>query len=307
MSRTLSRLAVSLLVGAGLVLAAGPAGASSTTVSFTGSSPLGLAALACGSKPDRSSVTLTSTDALNVQNLTGHRATIYINGKKSGSSLETNQSAPITSANGYSVSLLPDCLLNLNDASSVSVTIVAPRTVAPAPVIAPTATSAATSNDGSPQSTRPSNVKSASPKRSAGRSTASPSTSSGTSASTAPRSGTKPHPSATTSGSAAPTGSSGGANGSSTSDPSGSNTDGSNTDGSNANDPNGTSVDGTTQAAGSPDGVSIGAAQALPASESIPATPNYLLVVIAFILVIGVGWASLRAVFSQRRTRRAAA
>ncbi len=291
MTRTFSRravgLAASVLVGAALMLVTPPAGAASTTVSFTGSSPLGLAALACNATPDRSSVTLTAADTLNVQNLTGHSASIFVNGTKSGSVVGADQSVPITSAKDYTVSVVPSCLLNLSDAGSVSVTIVEPVPAAvpvPVPMTAPvTATSTPSTKAASPRSDPTSTATTTHKHASAGPRTAA-SALSGTT------------PSVASSGSAkrtdtAKAGSSGtGSGGSSTPDTSG-------------RDVTGT----TTQAGGSTDGVSIGDAQTLPAADIVPATPSYLLVVTAFILVLGVGWASVRAVFTQRRARRAAA
>jgi len=47
--------------------------------------------------------------------------------------------------------------------------------------------------------------------------------------------------------------------------------------------------------------VTIGTAQALPASEITPTSPDYLLVVIAFIGILGVGSAAVRALMNQRR------
>jgi hypothetical protein len=265
---------------------AAPASAGSASVTFSGSSPLGLAALACASNPDKGSLSLTTDDTLSVRNTTGHSAYVYLNGSKTSHQVGNDQGVPITFPAGHwSVSLVPSCLLNLADAASVSVTVVqATRDAAPAttpatthaPAPAPTHTNAPqpkpTHTTAQPRNATPTPTPTRTP-------TPTPSAVPSTAA-------------ASIAGTTGSTGTTGGSSGSSK--------------GGTAAGGSTTGTDGSTVADGSSGQVNIGIAQALPASDSQPATPSYLLAVIALISILGVGSASVRAFNSQRRTRRAA-
>jgi hypothetical protein len=279
-----SILATSVLAGAVLMLTAAPADAAGSTISFNGSSPLGLPALACNSTPDRTTASLTTADTLNVENLTGRNSAIYLNGSKSGSTVGPNEGVPITFPVGsWTVSLVPDCLLNLSDAGSVKVTVAAPVVAAlPAPAIPPASTDPGSSKTGT--------------------TITSATTPAGTprSGSTAPM---KPTVAASPSAKKHESKQSPSAN----AKPAKHGTPGAAPGGTGGNDPFARPSTPTAQAGGPIAGVNIGDARALPAADAVSSGSSYLLVVIAFILVAGVGWAAVRTLFTQRRARRMAA
>jgi hypothetical protein len=259
MART-SRIFAGFLVAAlaGVVLAA-PTFAATASVSFSGSSPLGLPLLSCGSTPSTASLSLTTGDTLNVQNKTGQNATLYINGGKTTHDVGNNESVPIVfPAGAWTVAVVPNCVLNLNNGGAVDVNVAQPaQTVAPAPT--PAHTSAPTGR--THPTTRPTHTPT-------------------NTATVDPRSGHSSTPSATPK--VTTVGASGG-------HPTGA-----------------TTATGSTLAVVAGQQIDIGAAAALPASESAPAAPSYLLAVIALIGILGVGSAVIRALNNRRRARRGA-
>jgi len=281
MSRMVVRMfagaVVAALAGVAVAMTAGPASADDSSVSFSGNSPLGLPLLSCASAPSRSSISMTTDDSLDVQNLTGHSADIYLNGKKTSSQVGSNQSVPITfPAGSWTLGVVPSCVLNLGDASTTTVTV-----SKPAAVVVPSLVQTQPPAGGSD--------------RNGGASM--PAVSVSDSGATkvpkhAPTVQAKSTPTVKSTAAATPTAVATGTAGASAGKSKGAAAPG-------TDDPS-TGSD-TTNAAGAADQVSIGTAQALPASEITPTSPDYLLVVIAFIGILGVGSAAVRALMNQRR------
>jgi hypothetical protein len=285
MSRRLSFLVsgatAMAMTGVAVMLFAVPASANDVTVAFSGGSPLlGLPLLACASSPNDSSISMTTIDTLNVQNQTGQKATVYINGDATTHTVTKGHSVPITfPAGSWTVTLVPNCALNLADAGKVSVQVMSPTRSAPPTPTPPTRT---TGPIGPIATTKPSHRR-ASPTHSS--TTSAPSVAptpiaAPSSADASPQPGTTAPP-AGPSASPVPSTASGSAPSTQTTEP---------------------TTGGTSILADGPESVTIGAAQALPASD-IKSAPDYLLAVVALILVLGVGSASVRAVVNQRRTR----
>jgi hypothetical protein len=296
------RLAALAVTAAACVgaLVSGVAAASQPSISFSGNSPLGLPLLSCASNPDVSSVSVVAGGAVAIRNLTGHDASIYINGS-AASPLASNSEAPVSFPAGtWTVALKPSCLLNLNDAGAVTVhatpapagLVAAPATVAPVPPapqpqVTPTPTKAA-------KATKSAKTKASPQPRSTTAAPAATPTAAGTSSSAPGLSGSSGTgtPGIPGIAGAAPSGpgTAGGSNNSGTAA-------GTSSTGTSATDTTTTAAGGTNDT----NAVSIGPAQSLGTDSG---GPNYLLVVLTLIGIIGVGTASLRAVLAQRSVRR---
>ena len=160
-----SALAGATVTGAvlGAAVFVGVAHADTSSVTFDGASLLGLPVLSCASQPTPSTISMSADDTLEVKNLTGYDAVVYVNGSKatSNSDIGSNSMAPITFPVGtWKVALKPTCLLNLNDAGAVTVTVSAPAPAATtdpkAADVAPTAQPAAAAPTKAPKPAKPS-------------------------------------------------------------------------------------------------------------------------------------------------------
>ena len=273
--RVFTGVVVAALAGVAVALAGNPASAGDSSVSFSGNSPLGLPLLSCASAPSRSSISMTTDDSLDVQNLTGHTADIYVNGNKTSSQVGSNQSVPITfPAGSWTLAMVPSCVLNLSDANTTTVTVAKPAAVIVPPQVQTQPPVGGSDRNGG--ASKPAGVEP----------TKAPAHAPTVQAKSAPtvKPTTAPTPTAvatSTADGSASAGKSKAAAAPGTDDP------------STGSDP--------TNAAGAADQVTIGTAQALPASEITPTSPDYLLVVIAFIGILGVGSAAVRALMNQRR------
>jgi hypothetical protein len=305
----MSRLfAVVSTVAAGAVASAallsGLAFATSAAVTFDGASLLGLPMLSCASKPDTTAVLLETGQSLEIRNLTGHDAAIYVNGSKAASNaaIASKSEAPVTFPVGtWTVSLVPSCLLNLDDAESVTVTVNTPPPARIAPP-APPATHTQTAPTPPANPTNAPTVASNPTTAPVSRPTATPSSAGSgvtpTPTATEPTAGAHPSRSTTRAG-AVPSGTDGGLYGPEA-DPSAA-TDGAATDdGVMGGSGGATSMD---VAGVDPSRIAIGPSISLGAAGT--PGPNYLLVVLTAVGIIGVGAAAIRALIARRTVRRA--
>jgi hypothetical protein len=119
---------------AGLLLAGIPllapigASAATPTVRFQGKPVLQLGALTCPSKPSTDHLTVTVGNTVNIINATGKPATLYVG--DATAIVPDGSYAPVTfrSAGNVTVSMVPQCALNLAAPQPMTITSVLPAT-----------------------------------------------------------------------------------------------------------------------------------------------------------------------------------
>ncbi len=331
-----SALAGATVTGAvlGSAVLLGAAHADTLTVTFEGAGLLGLPVLSCASQPTQASISMSAGDTLEVKNLTGSAAVIYVNGSKatSNANIGSNSMAPITFPAGtWQVALKPACLLNLNDAGSVTVTVSAAKPPPAKPAVAPPAATDLKTVDIPPtvapaeptQTTapKPTQTKAAKPAP-AGTPTPTP-----TRHATSTTSALAPTAAATTAGATTGTTTIGattsGATPTASIDPDSviiaptttatddpSTTGDVNASGAAKAADTGSATGGDSTSGGADagmkttaKGVAVGPSVSL--GEDSSSTPNYLLVLLTSIGIVGVGAAAIKALILQRATRRA--
>ena len=127
------------LLLAGFVMAAplfaAPASAGTTTITFSGTPPLGLSTLACPSTPSQTSLTVPADSVVNFVNRTGRPATLWAG--DSQKVLPDKSLVPVTFGAGPAkvvVQMVPQCSLDLGKHVSMTVTVVAATSAPPPPV-----------------------------------------------------------------------------------------------------------------------------------------------------------------------------
>jgi hypothetical protein len=145
----LSRIGAALASGlvAGLpLLFGGPASAAAPRVDFSGG---GAGVLACGSRPDTGEVTVTAESTIVFVNKLGQGATLRVNGQDSVR-VGDSQSAELRFHRGpVEITMVPDCLLNLNrNFTPVSVNVLSPST-GTAPTVSPSQGGGSSTGNGS--------------------------------------------------------------------------------------------------------------------------------------------------------------
>jgi len=141
------KAAVVMGVVAALVATPTKAIAAQPIITFEGSSLLGLPLLSCASQPKPGTLSITTGSSAEVVNQTGHPAEMYINGQAKQHLDAGGTTAVTLTAGTWSVTVVPDCLLNVS-AAGVAVITVAPQrspspSSTPAPTVTPTPTSTA--------------------------------------------------------------------------------------------------------------------------------------------------------------------
>lgn len=122
MGRAAGVLSVAVVVGA--LLTAVPAAASGTPlVTFAGGGLLGLPLLTCASQPDRSALSLRAGDPLDIANGTGHGASFFVNGVRAAENAHLDAGSTVQvsfPAGTWTLTLVPDCLLNISAAGALT-------------------------------------------------------------------------------------------------------------------------------------------------------------------------------------------
>jgi hypothetical protein len=130
------------LVIAAPLLASGAATAGTTTITFTGTPPLGISTLACPSTPSATSLTVAANTVVDFVNRTGRPATLWAG--NSQKVLPDKSLVPVTFGSGPAavvVQMVPQCSLDLGKHTSMTVTVLAataPPTTAPPTTAPPT-------------------------------------------------------------------------------------------------------------------------------------------------------------------------
>jgi hypothetical protein len=120
-------------------------------VTFDGSSLLGLPLLTCASQPDRPLISVEAGTPIDLLNHTGHTAAVRLNGESRFQVADGSSAAIHLGPGSWQATLVPDCLLNLNAAGTLDITVTkaptpspslpttTPSTAAPPPTTNPTA------------------------------------------------------------------------------------------------------------------------------------------------------------------------
>jgi hypothetical protein len=138
-------LAIVMAVVAALVATPTKAIAAQPIIAFEGSSLLGLPLLACASQPKLATLSITAGSPVEVANQTGHPAEMYINGQAK-KHLDAGATTSVALTAGiWSVTVVPDCLLNVSAAGVAVITVAPQRSPSPPPTPAPTVTPTPTS------------------------------------------------------------------------------------------------------------------------------------------------------------------